>query len=286
MSSLATPTADTHELEVSEIEGAHEEGGFHIQLAAEPAFELGGFVVTNTMTATVVTTVLVVLFAIAVRLKAGVIPSRLQVLFEVLFMDSYERLEEAVGTARARKIVPLIVTLFLFVLLSNLFILLPFVGSFVTEHGHFLRTPTTDYSMTIALALITMFAAHAIAFVASPLGHILNYVRVRGLIQILRGKKPISELVEVLIDMFLGVLEMLGDVVKVISLGTRLFGNLLAGEVVLIVISGLMFATQFFVPIPFIVMACFAGLIQAFVFTLLSTIFISNNLVHATGHHD
>lgn len=287
MSPEATTTdALDAEVTVTEGEEAHEEEGSHVQLAAEPAFEIGGFVVTNTMTATLVTTVLVLIFAVLVRLKAGVIPSRIQVAFELLFMDSYNRLEEAVGNEKARKIVPLIVTLFLFILIANLFILIPFVGSFVTEHGHFMRTPTTDYSMTIALAIITMFAAHFIAFTASPIGHILNYVRVRGLFQIITGKKPVGQLLEVFIDMFLGVLEILGDVVKVISLGTRLFGNLLAGEVVIIVISGLMFATQFFVPIPFILLASFAGLIQAFVFTLLSTIFISNNLVHAVGHHD
>lgn len=276
-----------HSVSTELAENAHaEEEGAHIQLAAEPAFEVGHFTITNTMTATTVTTVLVIIFALLVRLKAGVIPSRLQVIFELMFDEFHGRLEEVLGDKRARRVVPLIVTLFMFVFVANMFILIPFVGSLVTEHGHFMRTPTTDYSMTIALAFVTMFSAHAIAFVASPVGHILNYVRVRGLWQIIIGKKPVSELFEVFIDMFLGFLEMLGDVVKVISLGTRLFGNLLAGEVVIIVISGLMFATQFLVPIPFILLASFAGLIQAFVFTLLSTIFISNNLVHATGHHD
>ncbi len=287
MTTETSPVTETLEEPVTEVEGAahEEEGGEHIQLAAEPAFTIGNFTVTNTMTATVVTTVLILIFAILVRLKAGIVPSRLQVVFELVFNEFYDRLEEAVGDKRARKIVPLIVTLFVFVLVANQFILLPFVGSFVTEHGHLMRTPTTDYSMTIALALITMFAAHFIAFTASPIGHILNYFRVGGLIDIARGKKPFGDILEVFIDMFLGILEILGDIVKVISLGTRLFGNIIAGEVVIIVISGLMFATQFVVPIPFILLASFAGLIQAFVFTLLSTIFISNNLVHATHSH-
>lgn len=267
-------------------EETHEEGGMHIQLAAEPAFEIGEFTVTNTMTATFVTTLIVVLFAFAVRRKAGIVPSRMQVLFEDMFMMFYTQLEEAVGEKKARLIAPLIITLFMFVLVANSFILIPFVGSLVTEHGHFFRTPTTDYSLTIALALITMSAAHLIAFTAAPLQHIGNYIRVKPLFQILTGKRPVGELFNAGIEIFLGVLEILGDFIKVISLGTRLFGNLLAGEVVIIVISGLMFATQFVAPIPFIILASFAGLIQAFVFTLLSTIFISNNLVHATAHHD
>lgn len=264
----------------------HEEEGMHIQLAPEPAFEVNGFTVTNTMTATVVTTLLIILFAFAVRSKAGVIPSRLQVAFETLFLMYYTQIEEAVGEKKARFIAPLLVTLFMFVIVANSFILIPILGSFVTEHGHFFRTPTTDYSLTIALALITMGAAHLIAFAASPLQHVGNYFRIKPLFQVLTGKKPLGELFNAGIEIFLGLLEILGDFIKVISLGTRLFGNLLAGEVVIIVISGLMFATQFVAPIPFIILASFAGLIQAFVFTLLSTIFISNNLVHATSHHD
>lgn len=286
--SSVTESLELHETEVEtgvEAEGAHEEEGAHIQLAAEPAFNIGDFVVTNTMVATMVTTVLVLIFALMVRFRAGVVPTRLQVVFELVFTEFYDRLSEAVGEKKARQIVPLIVTLFIFVLVSNLFILLPLVGSFVTEHGHLMRTPTTDYSMTIALAFITMFAAHFIAFTASPIGHILTYFRVGGLIDVARGKRPFGDLLEIFIDMFLGLLEILGDIVKVISLGTRLFGNIIAGEVVILVISGLMFATQFVVPIPFILLASFAGLIQAFVFTLLSTIFISNNFVHATHNH-
>lgn len=268
-------------LEIEE-EAAHEEGGMHIQLAPEPAFQIGAFTVTNTMTATVFTTILIVLFALAIRSKAGIIPSRMQVIFEDVFMVFFSQFEDSVGYKKARLITPLVITLFMFVIVSNMFILIPLLGSFVTEHGHLFRTPTTDYSLTIALGLITMAASHLIAFVASPIGHIGNYIRIKPLLQVLTRKKPIGELFNAVIEIFLGMLEILGDFIKIISLGTRLFGNLLAGEVVLIVISGLMFATQFIIPIPFIILATFAGLIQAFVFTLLSTIFISNNLVHAT----
>lgn len=282
----AVPSEDTHSGTAAEaVEGEeHEEGGMHIQLATEEAFKIGSFTVSNAMTATFVTTLIIIVFALLVRRKAGVVPSRLQVAFEEIFMMYLTQLEESVGEKKARLIAPLITTLFLFVIVANNFILIPFLGSFTTEHGHFFRTPTTDYSLTIALALITMGAAHLIAFVAAPLQHVGNYIRVRPLWQIITGKKPVSELFNAFIEIFLGVLEILGDIIKVISLGTRLFGNLLAGEVVLIVISGLMFATQFLVPIPFIVMATFAALIQAFVFGLLSTIFISNNLIHATHH--
>jgi F-type H+-transporting ATPase subunit a len=134
--------------------------------------------------------------------------------------------------------------------------------------------------MTIALALITMGAAHLIAFTASPLGHLGAYIRIGGLIDILRGKKPVSDLLNVFIDIFLGVLEILGDIVKVISLATRLFGNILAGEVLLMVISALV---PYIIPIPFFGMELFVGFIQALVFAMLTLVFIS---MATTPHGD
>lgn len=268
------------------VEEATEEGEMHIELAPVEAFKIGDYSVPNSMTATVATTLILIVFALLVRRKAGVIPSRLQVLFEEMFMMFYEKLEEGLGEKRAKKIIPLIMTFFLFILVANQFILIPFASSIVTaEGGEFFRTPTTDYSLTLALGLIVMVAAHGIALFVSPLGHIGNYFRIAGFIDIIKGKRPVGELLQVFIELFLGFLEIIGDLIKVISLGSRLFGNIFAGEVVIIVISGLMFATQFIVPIPFIALAAFAGLIQAFVFALLSTLFISNNIIHASHQH-
>lgn len=256
-----------------------------VQLAPEQALQIGSWMIPNTITATALVTILLIGFAILVRLRAGVIPSRWQVLFEGLFLFFYEKLEENLGEKRARKIVPLVLTLFLIILLSNQFILFPLVGSVIGEEAVFFRTPTTHYSMTIALALIVMGTAHLLAFSIAPLGHLGNYFRLRGFWEIVTGKRSWKELHMVGIDFFLGLLEIIGDLAKVISLATRLFGNIFSGEVVITMIIGLMFATQFFVPIPFIFLAAFFGIIQAFVFALLAGLFISNTIVHASHKH-
>lgn len=253
-----------------------------VQLAPEPVLEIGGFVLTNTQVASILVSVILITLAIFVRRKAGIVPSRLQVLFEIIFLFFYEKIEEGIGSVRARKLTPLVVTLFLIILFSNQFILLPLVSSVVTPEGEFFRTPTTDYSMTIALALLVVVLSHVVAFIISPLGHVGNYLRLGGFFQILRGQRPVKELFNVFIDFFLGLLEIIGDLGRIISLATRLFGNIFSGEVVIIIVMSLMFATQFLVPIPFIVLAVFAGLIQAFVFSLLTVLFISNNIIHAS----
>lgn len=253
-----------------------------VQLAPEHVLEIGEFAVTNTVTATVLVSVVIIAFALLVRYKAGVIPTRIQVLFEMLFTFFLDSLEENIGEKRARQLAPFVATLFLFILVSNQMILLPLVGSIVTPEGVFFRTPTTDYSLTIAMALIVIFASHILAFMISPLAHIGAYFRVAGFWQILTGKKPISELFNAFIDFFLGILEIIGDLGRIVSLATRLFGNIFSGEVVIIIVTGLAFFTQFFVPLPFIFLASFAGIIQAFVFSLLTILFISNNIVHAS----
>jgi F-type H+-transporting ATPase subunit a len=77
------------------------------------------------------------------------------------------------------------------------------------------------------------------------------------------------------VEAFVGLLNIVGEMAKVVSLAARLFGNVFAGNVMVVVIIGLSAFTQFLVPIPFLVLSIFSGLVQAFVFTLLSIQFIA-----------
>lgn len=253
----------------------------HVQLAAEPALELGHFAISNAMTSTLFVSLVIIILAILVRRKAGIIPSRLQVLAEMGFTFFLDQFEEGVGAKRARIFAPIVMTFFLFILISNDLILFPFISSIVTHEGIFFRTPTTDYSLTIALALMSVGFAHIIAFIISPLGHLGTYFRVAGFLKV----RSLMDLLTAGIDFFLGLLEIIGDMAKIVSLATRLFGNIFAGEVVIAIIMSLMVYTQFIAPIPFILIASFAGIIQAFVFSLLTVLFISNNVMHASHKH-
>jgi len=255
----------------------------HVSMATEEVLELGHFGLTNSMAATVLVSVILVVLALLVRRKAGIIPSRMQVACELIFTFFLDQLTLAVGSEKmARKLVPFVMTLFIFIFFSNLFILLPLVSAVVTpEGGEFFRTPTTDYSATLALATLVIVSSHVIAFMVSPLGHIGNFIRIKGFLKI---RKPMDVLTA-FIDFFLGILEMVSELAKIFSLGTRLFGNIFAGEIVIAIVMSLMVFTKFLIPIPFIFLASFAGAVQAFVFTLLSLLFMSANIRHASHSH-
>ena len=76
----------------------------------------------------------------------------------------------------------------------------------------------------------------------------------------------------------LGLLDIIGELAKVISLSARLFGNILAGELIILIIAGLAAFTPFFIPIPFFVLSIFSGVVQTFVFVLLSIGFMSTTI--------
>jgi len=88
-----------------------------------------------------------------------------------------------------------------------------------------------------------------------------------------------------LLDFMLGIMDIISEGARLISLPTRLFGNLVAGELIIAIISGLFFYTQFFVPIPMIILSILSGLVQAFVFALLTLLFLSTNVRNVKNHN-
>lgn len=255
-----------------------------ISLPAEEVMHIGDVVITNAFAATVLSSVLIIITAIFIRWGAGVKPTRLQVAFEMVLGFFLSQITMALGgnEKRARKILPLILTIFALVLLSNQFFLLPLVGAFVTGHGHHLfRVPTSDYSLTIALAALVIVLSHILALCIAPINHINNFIRFKAFLRI----RKFSDIPNAFIEFFLGILEIIGEFAKIISLATRLFGNIFSGEVIIIIVSGLMFYTQFLVPIPFYLLGILAGLVQAFVFSVLSLLFITATIRNAEHGH-
>lgn len=258
-----------------------------ISIPAQEIAKIGAIPITNAFAATVLSSLLIIFVAWLVRRKAGVVPSRLQLVFEMILEFFLGQLTMALDNEkRARKILPLIMTIFLIVLLSNQFFLLPLVGAVVTEgHGgleeHVFRVPTSDYSLTIAFAALVIILSHVLALAIAPINHINNFIRFKSFLKI----RKFSDVPNAFIEFFLGILEIIGEFAKIISLATRLFGNIFSGEVIIIIVSGLMFYTQFLVPIPFYLLGILAGLVQAFVFSILSLLFISATIRNAEHGH-
>lgn len=237
-----------------------------ISLKAEPLFSLLGINVTNTVFSSflVVITLLVVLI-----IKSGsfrLIPSGgFQVIFEFIYTfigDLYTGIMHK--DYKNSVLFSLLFCVFIYILMSNWFGLLPFVSSLMLHsHGHEIpvfRAPTSDLSITASLAIVSVLLTNALGVSFSGLKYFSKY---------LNFKSPI--------DFVVGVLELISEIGKILSFSFRLFGNVFAGEVLLAVITSL---TYGIFTLPFFGLEIFVGLIQALVFFLLTTVFISVAVSH------
>lgn len=240
-----------------------------IHLAPQKLFEIAGLTVSNSLFTTWIGIFLIMLFALFVGKNISRVPGYLQSIIEIVVEGLLKLIEEVTGDRRrAESFFPFLATFFIFILIMNWMGLLPGVGSVYLGDPHhdgvaILRPANTDLNTTLALALISVIGAQiagiaTIGFVRH-IGHYLNF------------SGPI--------DFFVGILHLIGEVAKTLSFSFRLFGNVFAGEVLLIVIT---FLIPYIAPVPFYGLELFVGFIQALVFTMLSLVY----LTMATTEHD
>ncbi len=296
-----------------------------VSVRPEVLFTLGGFEVTNTLSTTIIVSILLVLFVFFSTRKMQIIPSGMQNVLEMI-IEALDGLATSVAGARGRKFLPIVATIFLFVLFSNLLGLIPgfgpigllpvseqspapqgittfdlpqsLAGSLGTKGGAeeggvilapLFRSPSTDINMTLALALISVIMTQVYGMQAmGP----LKYWFVRFFMfdkvskffgSLFKGKLNFGLLAFGLLDVFVGLLELVSEVSKILSFTFRLFGNIFAGEVVLLIMAFLFFA----LPFPFYALELFIGFIQAFVFAILTLVFmtIATTAHGAEEHH-
>jgi F-type H+-transporting ATPase subunit a len=297
-----------------------------IEVAAEPVFPIGSFVVTNAFLTSVLLSLVILILAFVVGRGLKEQPGGLQNVVEYM-IESLDGLITSLAPKKwAATFFPILITIFIYLLFANWFSLLtPLLGSFgiihpakhggipvenitfitggpeslhhepedsgegeahaaeADNHGHekdshlevmivpIFRAPSSDLNLTFALALITMVLVQVFGIKEHGIGYFGNFIRVKAFQEkgFLMG----------LIDFVIGLIEGISELAKVISFSFRLFGNIFAGEVVLIVISSLV--TMLLV-VVFFGFEIFVGFIQAFVFFILSLVFFSL----ATQHHE
>ncbi len=252
---------------------------------AENLFEIGGFPVSNSV---LTTWIIAVLIIIAVRLLVGtpkIVPSKGQALVEDMASGLRSALEPIVGKSMIGKVFPTLCGFFVFILLMNWSGLLPGVGTLkYNDGGHWLdaiRPATSDLNTTLALSIVSFLAWTYF---------VLRYAGVKVLIFDLFGNK--SDRKEVgwpmwimLSFIFLGVggIEMVSIAFRLISLSFRLYGNVFGGENLIHSLGGI---APYVVPALAGLLEVLVGLIQAFVFTLLSAVYIGLICNHEGGHAD
>lgn len=236
-------------------------------LASESILHIGVLDVRNTLTMAWLAMIVLIGCALVIRLKGlRMIPGKLQTVAEIVtegFFDFFDSILQ--DRSLTRKIFPLAITFFLFILVANWMGIFPGVGSITVEglhNGHAARVPmfrsmNADVNMTLAFSLISVVITQILGIaLVGILPHLGKYF-------VAPWKNPIGT--------FVGILELIGEFARLISFTFRLFGNIFAGEVLLVVVS---FLVPYAIPIPFMGMELFVGLIQALVFTLLTLAFI------------
>lgn len=289
---------------------------FHISIAAEKLFSIGPWPITNSYISTLIVMAVLILIGMAVNRNPKDVPGKFQGICEMIVEYLLDLTEIAGGKRLGRMTFPLVGSIFIFVITANYAGLLPIVGSIGYYHDEpvkqgaalapgdpaiytvastddqavidqaqsgsdesthagaterilvpFLRAPNADLNQTLAMALVSWLTAQILgSYLAGGFG------------------KRIKHMAE---PVFLFPIELLSEFAKLLSLTARLFGNVFAGEVVLLLLytvaSGLKFLViPFFLPIIFFMLELLFGFIQATLFALLTLIYVRV----AAGTHD
>lgn len=254
-------------------EEAHEAGIHIVPLIAEEHGQLLGIPVTNTLLTSFTVTILLIVSAFFIGRSLKVVPGKVQIVFEALVSGVYDYMAETLESRHlARAFLPLILTLFLFILTANALEFTPGIGSVglwqTGEHGRELvplfRSMNTDLNMTLALALIAFFTIELTGIYQlgffTYMGKFFNFKSVLGFL--------------------VGIIELGSELVRIVSFSFRLFGNILAGEVLIAVIS---FFVPYVLPSALMGFELFVGFVQATIFALLTLLFIKLAVMQPHG---
>jgi F-type H+-transporting ATPase subunit a len=253
--------------------------------AAEKLFQIGPLPVTNSM---VTSWVVALLLIIAVRLalkRPTLIPSRSQAIVENMVQSIFDLIAPIVGSKVAKPAFPLLIGLFTFILIQNWSGLFPGVGTvYLADHEtggwmELIRPGNADLNGTLAIAFVAILCWFYF---------IMRYAGPAFVLKDLFGNKadqrevpPVIYYPLFLIFFLVGLIEVISIAFRPISLSLRLFGNVFGGESLMHAMSGMQ---KWGLPAPFYLLELLIGFVQAFVFTLLISVYIGLICNHGDDH--
>lgn len=252
------------------------------QLPAETIFHIFGFPITNSIIGAWITIIFLVGFSYVVTRRMKLIPGRLQAAFEFLIGWLYDLCCSVAGEENGRRFFPVVATIFLFVAFNAWLALLPGFGS-ITAHTvegevELIRPANTDINMPLALALTSFIFVEFFGLRTLGIRYLSKFFNVREFLRGVRHlftgklKAGLSGLFTGVMTIFTGLLEGLSELIRIISLTFRLFGNMTAGEILLLVAA---FLIPWLFAIPFYGLELLIGFIQAIIFGGLTLIFLT-----------
>jgi len=253
-----------------------------VELPSEPVLHVGHFAVTNTLLASWLTIIVLVGLSLFLTRKMTLIPGKRQAVAEAIVEGLLNFVESVAGKKHARMLFPGVATIFIYVISNAYLALLPFFGSIgVIEHdGKFaplFRAANTDVNVPLSIAIMSFIFVESWGMRAVGVFHYLReFINVRQMVQgfkaFLKGKigQGVMSIVFGFINLFVGVLEIFSHLIRMLSFTFRLFGNMTAGEILILVSS---FLIPLVFTIPFYGLELLIGLIQALIFSGLTLVF-------------
>jgi F-type H+-transporting ATPase subunit a len=247
---------------------------------------IGSVGITNSIITAWLSIIVLVGISYAVTRRLKLIPSRLQSILEATLGWLLNFCQEV---ANGRRFFPIVATIFLFVLTNAWLSLIPGFGSILITNAegetiHLLRGANTDINMPLALALISFIFVEYWGI--SSLGgrrYLRKFANVgqffRGVGQLVRGKLKagLAGMFNGAIDIFVGVLETLSEFIRIVSFTFRLFGNMTAGEILLLIVA---FLVPWVLALPFYGLELLVGFVQALIFGGLTLVFATIAVTH------
>lgn len=252
------------------------ESGPSVHVSPAGVWEIGGLTITNSILYGWISAIIICTVLILVARRVTIKPRGGLVQFIEMGVDFITNLVEGAFDDKkvARKYVPYFVTIFFFILFNNWLGLLPFVGEgFRSGENPLLRPFTGDLNATFAIGIVTMVVVYSASIRESGgLGKYLGHFFVGS------PKNPLF--------LVIGILEMFTDLTRVLSLSLRLFLNVTIGEIVIAVFAYLGHVVAPLTALPFTLIELFIGALQAYIFTVLATMYLAIAVNHANEHDD
>jgi len=256
---------------------------------------IGSVGITNSIIAAWLSIIVLVGIAYAVSRRIKPVPNRLQSLVEAALGWLLKFCQDVAGEKNGRRFFPVVTTIFLFVIMNAWLSLLPGFGSILITNAegetvHLLRGANTDINMPLALAFISFFFVEYWGI--KSLGgrrYLTKFFNVgqffKSIGQLLKGKlrAGMSGLFSGAIDIFVGLLELLSELVRIISFTFRLFGNMTAGEILLLIVA---FLVPWVLALPFYGLELLVGFVQALIFGGLTLVFATIAVTPHTAEAD
>lgn len=253
-------------------------------LPAPELFNVFGLPITNTLLAGWITVIFLAIFCWAVTRRMKIVPGRLQMAFELALGWIYDLCKSIAGEENGRKFFPVVCTIFLFVLFNAWLSLIPGFGSILYGHHELIRGSNTDVNTPLAIALVSFVFVIFYGLKHARMDFVRQYLNFgpffRSIGRIFKGKFDMMGIFEGAIQIFVGGLEFLSLIIRNVSFTFRLFGNMTAGEILLLIAA---FLLPFIMPFPFYILELLIGLVQALIFSLLTLVFVTMAVTPAHG---